>query len=111
QRRGDGEAMVAMLVPVAQRQVGLALLLQRLGLVLGGALAGGFVRGLGLVAVGPWRTGVGGDGVHVLLQALGLGGVPLVGGPVLGQPRLVGLDDGAAALVGLQAARRRRQHR
>ncbi len=103
--------MVTVFVLRAHRPVMSAFGLQFLGLGLGFVLALAFVLGLGPVGVGPGPTVVGGEAVEVFLQAFRLEEIPLVGGLVLVQDRLVCRDDRATALVGFQASRHGRHHR
>ncbi len=110
QGRAEAEAVVARLVGSAFAQQGFALGLQLLGFLLHALGVVAFLLGDGGELDGVVAAGRGGDRIHVLLQALGLVEVPLVGGLVLGQHRLVGVDDGAAVLDGLQAAGHRGDH-
>src|SRR5665213_1220424 len=82
--------------------------------LLGVGLGDVAVRPLGLgllqIVLGVGGAGVSGDGIDVLLDALGFVEAPLVGGLVLIEHRPVGRDDGGGAFEGLKAGGQRRQH-
>src|ERR1700749_4895559 len=96
---------------VGRLEVLIALGLVLLGLGLDLVLIRALGLGDGRKLVGVWSALARAHRVDVLLQALGLVEIPLVGGLVLGQHRLVLLAHGPAAGHFLQAADQGRQRR
>ena len=111
QGRRDGQPAVTPFMRLGLAAPAVSRGLETLGLLLDTLLIGGILGGDLGVTRRSWAHLIGGQGVKILLQALGLIEIPRVRGLVLLQHRLVLRDDGLVALGGFQAGADRRGHR